>query len=157
MPCQSRLTELFKVLVVLPECEVVALSLEACGLVEDAQVSGTLIGTELVSNLLEKLKLVLRKALVFGEGFEVRNRAVFLDSRLLPQQASMRATRGLLPICWTCLAQVIDLVLLEAGDEDALVLVQDEFGYELANSLNVEQLDDVYLIVQLLRSSLIPL
>ena len=138
MPSQSRLTELFKVLVVLPESEVVALSLEACGLVKDAQVGGALIGTELVSNLLEQLELVLCKALVFGEGCEVRNRAVFLYRRLLPQQASLRAARALLPVCWFCLAQVIDLVLLEAGDEDALVLVQDEFGYELANSLNVE-------------------
>ena len=43
------------------------------------------------------------------------------------------------------------MILLEAGDEGALVFFKDELGDELTNALHVQKLNDVNLIVELLR------
>ena len=43
-------------------------------------------------------------------------------------------------------AKVINLVFLETSDQGTLVLLEYQFGNELAHALHVEQLDYVYLI-----------
>ena len=56
-----------------------------------------------------------------------------MDARLLEESARLIGVllRG-------CLVQVIKLVLSEAGDEGALVLLEDKLGYELADTLYIE-------------------
>ena len=54
-------------------------------------------------------------------------------------------------------AEVVDLVAFEGGDEGALVPVEDHLGEKLAQSLDVDQVDDVQLAGQALRGLLVPL
>ena len=48
------------------------------------------------------------------------------------------------------LAQVVNLIFLERGDKSALMLLQDQLGNEFADSLDIEQVDNVDLMLQLL-------
>ena len=43
-------------------------------------------------------------------------------------------------------AQVVNLVLFEAGDESTLMLSKDELGQETTNSEHRDDLDDVHLL-----------
>ena len=49
------------------------------------------------------------------------------------------------------------MILLERGDDSALVLVEDKFGDELSYSHDVEELYDVDLFIQFVCSILVSL
>jgi len=58
---------------------------------------------------------------------------------------------------FTNLIMVDDLVLFEAWDKGPMVSLEDEFGYEFAQTLHLQQLDNVYLSVKSLKCILVPL
>ena len=49
------------------------------------------------------------------------------------------------------MAQVVNLVLFEAGDEGTLMLLKNELGQESTNSEHRDKLDDVHLLCKLFR------
>ena len=55
------------------------------------------------------------------------------------------------------IAEVVDLVPLERGDEGTLVLLEDSLCKELAEALNVDVVDHVHLARDKLRGLLVPL
>jgi len=55
------------------------------------------------------------------------------------------------------LSEVVDLVLLEARDKGALVLLQDQLGNKLADALHVQKLDDVNLVLELVAGVVVTL
>jgi len=58
----------------------------------------------------------------------------------------------------TRLIKVANLVLFEIGDDErSLILLQDELGDELAQALNLDQLEDVDFIGELSACLLVPL
>ena len=52
-------------------------------------------------------------------------------------------------------AQIVDLVALEGGDQGALMLLEDHLGEELAEALNVNQVDYVHFSRDELRGLLV--
>ena len=55
------------------------------------------------------------------------------------------------------MTEVVDLILLERGDESPLVLIEDKFGNELSYSHDVEELYDVDLVIQFVCGILVSL
>ena len=154
LPDKIVITKLLKVLIILPKLEVVALRLEIGHLVKYAQVSSIVIRTESLRYLLQKLDLIFGQLVLGWDAIKVWNSTVFLYCSL-KQLALALLALSLARCIW--LTKIPDLVLFEGSHKGALVLFQNELGYKLAYPLHVDELDDVNLVLQLLRCSLVPL
>ena len=127
------------------------LGLVAGDFVQDGEISIAVFNVELVSDLFQKCHLVLSQLFVGRHVIHLNDGPVLLDTRFDKQGVE------LVGVSLPCLlAQIIDLILLEAGDEGALMLVQDKLRDELAHSLHVDQLNDVNLVSQFLAGFLMP-
>ena len=54
---QSIVTKLLKVLIILPKCEILAISLESSDLIEYTKISSVIVRTELVTYFSQQFKL----------------------------------------------------------------------------------------------------
>ena len=80
-PDELTLTQVFKVLVVVPELEIVTLGLEPSHLVKDAKVCSAVLRTKLLGYLFQQLNLLLcQERLITGiVNVKVLNCSIFLD------------------------------------------------------------------------------
>ena len=76
---QLTFAQFLEILVVLPELEIIALSLESSHLVQDAKVCSAVFWAELLRYLLEQLHLVLSQEVTVGKLVQVRECAILLD------------------------------------------------------------------------------
>lgn len=130
-------TELFKVLVSVPELEVIARSLIACDLEKNGQVSCMLLWTEFVCYFFQQLQLVFGKISFSLELGKHGDCSVLLD-RCLHRCCPLATLRRL--------SEVIELVALEVRYQRTLVLPEHELGYEKSQALKMQQFDDVYFV-----------
>ena len=144
LPHQLRLSQFLKVLVVLPELEVLTFSLEAGCLVEDAQVGGAVLRAKILDYRLQELFLSRCEVLDGPDGVHD-----FIEAILLLDVGCEKSIALLTWDCALCFVRepkVIYLILLKARHECALTLIQDELGEELTYAKHVDELDDVNLL-----------
>ena len=155
MPDQLCPAQHIKVLIVLPELEVLALALVAGNFVQDSQISRTVVGCEVGRDFLKQFELVLSQVFEPCQVLKVEVRKAGAFSLNRRGKKSNLWVHSRLLIKW--LAKVPNLVLLEAGDEGPLVLIENQLGYELADPLHVEEFADVDLVSQLFLGFMVPL
>ena len=136
-------------MVVFPKLEVLAFTLIAGHLVKDTQIGCVVVRTKLLYDLGQESHLLLSQEFRTLCGVEIEDKAILLGIGL---KQFVRFGTVL-----NRLTKVVDLVLLERGDESALVLVEDKFGDELSYSHDVEELYDVDLFIQFVCSILVSL
>ena len=134
------LPERLMVLILGPELRVGRLRLVTRTLEKYAKVSSIILRAEAVRNLLQELSLLHRKALIVRKLGHQRHRAVLLNSRCHQMLISLTILRRL--------AQVLELILLEARHEGALMFLEDQLRDEEANSLILQHLAYIDLFIK---------